>query len=143
LARGSFCSGRVPNDGQEARSRTTAPFQGLAELVAFDEGTFEKEGLAIEWAHRDKDAEKTAQLHITSHNGVTPFASHGKLLEQGKADLYNACECGNYSRVGNTGVASRQVGRRSIVTFAAHDPPLPTRYHLKTGQRGQRRTVDA
>ena len=122
---------------------TTAPFQGLAELVAYDEGLFEKEGLAIEWADRDKDAEKTAQLHITSHNGVTPFASHGKLLEQGKADLYNACECGNYSRVGSTGVASRQVGRRSIVTFAAHDPPLPTRYHLKTGQRGQRRTVDA
>jgi NitT/TauT family transport system substrate-binding protein len=98
---------------------TTAPFQGLAELVAYDEFLFEKEGLAIEWADRDKDAEKTAQLHITSHNGVTPFASHGKLLEQGKADLYNACECGNYSRVGSTGVASRQVGRRSIVTFAA------------------------
>jgi NitT/TauT family transport system substrate-binding protein len=98
---------------------TTAPFQGLAELVAYNEGLFEKEGLAIEWADRDMDAEKTAQLHITSHNGVTPFASHGKLLEQGKADLYNACECGNYSRVGNTGVASRQVGRRSIVTFAA------------------------
>jgi NitT/TauT family transport system substrate-binding protein len=98
---------------------TTAPFQGLAELVAYDEGLFEKEGLAIEWADRDKDAEKRAQLHITSHAGVTPFASHGKLLEQGKADLYNACECGNYSRVGSTGVASRQVGRRSIVTFAA------------------------
>jgi NitT/TauT family transport system substrate-binding protein len=98
---------------------TTAPFQGLAELVAYDEGLFEQEGLAIEWADRDKDAETTAQLHITSHAGVTPFASHGKLLEQGKADLYNACECGNYSRVGDTRVASRQVGRRSIVTFAA------------------------
>jgi NitT/TauT family transport system substrate-binding protein len=98
---------------------TTAPFQGLAELVAYDEGLFEKEGLAIEWADRDKDAEMAAQLHITSHAGVTPFASHGKLLEQGKADLYNACECGNYSRVGDTRVASRQVGRRSIVTFAA------------------------
>jgi NitT/TauT family transport system substrate-binding protein len=98
---------------------TTAPFQGLAELVAYDEGLFEKEGLAIEWADRDKDAETAAQLHVTSHAGVTPFASHGKLLEQGKADLYNACECGNYSRVGDTRVASRQVGRRSIVTFAA------------------------
>jgi NitT/TauT family transport system substrate-binding protein len=98
---------------------TTAPFQGLAELVAYDEGLFEQEGLAIEWADRDKDAETAAQLHVTSHAGVTPFASHGKLLEQGKADLYNACECGNYSRVGDTRVASRQVGRRSIVTFAA------------------------
>jgi NitT/TauT family transport system substrate-binding protein len=98
---------------------TTAPFQGLAELVAFDEGLFEKEGLAIAWADRDKDADTAAQLHVTSHAGVTPFASHGKLLEQGKADLYNACECGNYSRVGDTRVASRQAGRRSIVTFAA------------------------
>jgi NitT/TauT family transport system substrate-binding protein len=105
--------------GRKLVLETTAPFQGLAELVAFDEGLFEKEGLAIEWADRDKDADTAAQLHVTSHNGVTPFASHGKLLEQGKADLYNACECGNYSRVGNTGVGSRQLGRRSIVTFAA------------------------
>ncbi len=29
---------------------TTAPFQGLPELVADDEGLFEKEGLIIEWA---------------------------------------------------------------------------------------------
>ena len=92
------------------------------------------------WADRDKDAEKTAQLHITSHNGVTPFASHGKLLEQGKADLYNACECGNYSRVGSTGVASRQVGRRSIVTFAAlmvrGDSPVQTPQQLADRQIG-------
>src|SRR5262245_21234359 len=32
---------------------TTAPFQGLAELVAYDEGLFAKEGLQIEWADRD------------------------------------------------------------------------------------------
>jgi len=34
--------------------------------------------------HRSKDAPR--------------FASHGSQLEQGKADLYNACEWGNYSR---------------------------------------------
>jgi len=33
---------------------TTSPFQGLPELVAYDEGLFEKEGLAIEWADRDE-----------------------------------------------------------------------------------------
>jgi NitT/TauT family transport system substrate-binding protein len=119
---------------------TTAPFQGLAELVACEEGLFEKEGLDIEWADRDKDAEKAAQLHITSHNGVTPFSSHGKLLEQGKADLYNACECGNYSRVGDTRVASRQVGRRSIVTFAAlmvrADSPVQTPQQFANRQIG-------
>jgi ABC-type nitrate/sulfonate/bicarbonate transport system substrate-binding protein len=32
---------------------TTAPFQGLAELVAYDEGLFAKEGLTIEWADRE------------------------------------------------------------------------------------------
>ena len=41
------------------------------------------------------------------------------MMEQGQADLYNACEWGNYSRVETTKVGSRQVGRRSIVTFAA------------------------
>ena len=37
---------------------TTAPFQGLPELVAYDEGLFEKEGLGIEWVDRDQDAPK-------------------------------------------------------------------------------------
>ena len=71
---------------------TTAPFQGLAELVAYDEGLFEKEGLTIEWADREKGVDKTPQLHITNenHNEAPRFASHGRLLEEGKADLYNA-----------------------------------------------------
>jgi NitT/TauT family transport system substrate-binding protein len=61
-------------------------------------------------------------------------------LEQGKADLYNACEWGNYSRVGHTGVASRQIGRRSIVTFAAlvvrADSPVQTPQQLANRQIG-------
>ena len=36
------------------RLETTAPFQGLAELVAYDEGLFEKEGIQIEWMDREK-----------------------------------------------------------------------------------------
>jgi len=98
---------------------TTAPFQGLAELVAYDEGLFEKEGITIEWADREKGVDKSAQLHVTDHKDAPRFASHGKMMEQGKADLYNACEWGNYSRVEGTKVESRQVGRRSIVTYAA------------------------
>ncbi len=47
------------------------------------------------------------------------FGSHGTLLEQGKADMYNACEWGNYCRAGGTGVGSRQVGRRAIIAYAA------------------------
>jgi NitT/TauT family transport system substrate-binding protein len=98
---------------------TTAPFQGLPELVAYDEGLFEKEGLHIEWADRDKGVEKKTDTTITSQKGVDPFASHGRLLEQGQADMYNACEWGNYCRVQDTGVKSRQVGRRGIVTYGA------------------------
>jgi NitT/TauT family transport system substrate-binding protein len=41
------------------------------------------------------------------------------MLEQGKADMYNACEWGNYCRVQDTKVGSRQVGRRGIVSYAA------------------------
>ena len=98
---------------------TTAPFQGLPELVAYDEGLFAKEGLKIEWADREAGVEKKVEINVTSPKGVDPFASHGKLLEQGKADMYNACEWGNYCRVQETGIGSRQIGRRAIISYAA------------------------
>ena len=98
---------------------STAPFQGLPELVAYDEGLFATEGLAVEWADRDKGVEKKTDTGVTSPKGVDPFASHGRLLEQGQADMYNACEWGNYCRVQDTSIGSRQVGRRAIVTYAA------------------------
>jgi NitT/TauT family transport system substrate-binding protein len=101
------------------RLETTAPFQGLAELVAYDEGLFAKEGLEIEWMDREKGVDKSAQMHITNHKDTSRYLSHGKMMEQGMADLYNACEWGNYSRVETSKVGSRQVGRRSIVTYAA------------------------
>ena len=33
--------------------------------------------------------------------------------------MYNACEWGNYCRVGSTSAGSRQLGRRAIVSYAA------------------------
>jgi NitT/TauT family transport system substrate-binding protein len=98
---------------------TTSPFQGLPELVAFNEGLFEQEGLRIEWADRDEVGVKTADTSLTNPKGADPFGSHGTLFEQGKADMYNACEWGNYCRVGAAGIGSRQVGRRAIVAYAA------------------------
>jgi NitT/TauT family transport system substrate-binding protein len=98
---------------------TTAPFQGLPELVAYDEGLFAKEGLDIEWADREAGVEKKVEVNVTSPKGVNPFASHGKLLEQGKADMYNACEWGNYCRVQDTDQNSRQLGRRAIIAYSA------------------------
>jgi NitT/TauT family transport system substrate-binding protein len=121
---------------------TTAPFQGLAELVAYNEGLFEKEGLLIKWADRERGVDKRPQLDVTdvTGKGVNRYASHGKLLEEGKADLYNACEWGNYCRVESTKVGSRQIGRRSIVTFAAlvvrGDSPVQTPQQFANRQIG-------
>src|SRR5690606_15958495 len=97
---------------------STAPFQGLAELVAHREGLFEKEGLLVEFVDRDAGVDKSVQKDVNSPTGVNPFASHGKLFEQGQADMYNACELGNYSRVQDTSQGGRQLGRRAIVAFA-------------------------
>ena len=51
---------------------TTAPFQGLPELVAYDEGLFEKEGLIVEWADREKGVEKKVETEITSPKASIP-----------------------------------------------------------------------
>ncbi len=103
---------------------TTAPFQGLAELVAYEEGLFSLEGLEINWVDRDPTENnveiiKPTAIDIKNPSEVDPHSSHGKLFEQGKADMYNACEWGNYCRVQDSEVESgRQIGRRSIVSFA-------------------------
>ena len=55
------------------RLETTAPFQGLAELVAYDEGLFEKEGIQIEWMDREKGVDKSPQLHITDHKDASRY----------------------------------------------------------------------
>jgi NitT/TauT family transport system substrate-binding protein len=62
---------------------------------------------------------KSSDTSLTDVKRADPFASHGTLLEAGKADMYNACEWGNYCRVGDTAVGSRQIGRRAIITFGA------------------------
>ena len=95
---------------------TTAPFQGLPELVADQEGLFAKEGLTIEWVERESE-DKSTHIDVTGPKGLDPFSSHGKMLEQGKADIYNACEWGNYCRVQDTKVkAARSAGAASSPT---------------------------
>jgi NitT/TauT family transport system substrate-binding protein len=99
---------------------STAPFQGLPELVAYDEGLFAREGLDVVFADRDAGAEKRrTRADVTGPRGLDPFTSHGRLFEQGQADMYNACEWGNYCRVQETGVRSRQLGRRAIIAYGA------------------------
>src|SRR5947199_8468949 len=98
---------------------TTAPFQGLPELVAYDEGLFEEEGLRVEWADREQGVEKKVEAHVTSLKGVDPFTSHGRLFEQGRPNMCNACAWVNDGRVQDSGAGIRQIGRRGIVTFSA------------------------
>jgi NitT/TauT family transport system substrate-binding protein len=113
---------------------TSSPFQGLPELVAYDEGLFEQQGLAIAWVDRDEAGIKSADTSLTDVKGADRFVSHGTMLEAGKADMYNACEWGNYCRVGGTAVGSRQVGRRAILTYGAivvrPDSPVYTAQQL-------------
>jgi NitT/TauT family transport system substrate-binding protein len=97
----------------------TAPFQALPELVADAEGLFAKEGLTIRWVDTDEGIDHKAHTDVLDPRGLDPYRSHGRLLEQGKADMYNACEWGNYCRVQDTSVRSRQLGRRSVVSYAA------------------------
>src|SRR5436309_13444885 len=53
---------------------STAPFQGLPELVAYDEGLFEEEGRDIEWVDGDAGAEqKRTVSEVTSPRRANPL----------------------------------------------------------------------
>ena len=105
--------------GKRLELETTAPFQGLPELVAHDEGLFAAEGLEIVWVRRGENAPKQVDRSITDPLAVNPFGSHGSSVETGQAAMFNACEWGNYCRVEHTTTASRQLGRRAIITYGA------------------------
>jgi len=98
---------------------TTAPFQGLPELVAQNEGLFAAEGLEIEFVPRGENAPVRVDRTITQARGVDPFGSHGSSAEKGGAAMFNACEWGNYCRVEQSSVGGRQLGRRAIITYGA------------------------
>ena len=98
---------------------TTMPFQGLPELVAFNEGLFAAEGLEVEWAPRDRTTPKETDRSITNPNQVSSLLAHGSAAEESRASMYNACEWGNYRRSQDNRVGARQVGRRGIVAYGA------------------------
>jgi hypothetical protein len=52
---------------------TTAPFQGLPELVAYDEGLFKKEGLDVRWADRKEREGRKEQTDILNPAGLNPL----------------------------------------------------------------------
>jgi NitT/TauT family transport system substrate-binding protein len=105
--------------GKRLQLETTAPFQGLPELVADQEGLFAAEGLDVEWVRRGEKAPMQVDRSITRPELVSPFGSHGSSLEVGKAAMFNACEWGNYCRVEHSTTGGLQLGRRAIVTYGA------------------------
>ena len=98
---------------------TTAPFQGLPELVAYHEGLFAAEGLDVEFIERGQNAPRGADTNVTVADNTSPFNSHASSFETGNAGMYNACEWGNYRRVQDSSVHGRQIGRRAIVAYGA------------------------
>src|SRR5207247_815864 len=58
---------------------TTAPFQGLPELVAYHEGLFEREGLVVEWVDREAGAGRAARLPRL-HPAATGQPDHRRAL---------------------------------------------------------------
>ena len=82
---------------------------------------------------------KKTVIDVTSPRGLNPFTSHGRLFEQGQADMYNACEWGNYCRVQETGIKSRQLGRRAIIAYGAI--VVPPASPVYTPQQLANRTV--
>jgi NitT/TauT family transport system substrate-binding protein len=97
---------------------STAPFQGLPNWLRMTKAF--REGRPLDRVGRSREGRREEDRRLGDEpEGLNPFSSHGKLLELGQADMYNACEWGNYCRVQDTGVGSRQVGRRGIVTYGA------------------------
>src|SRR3954467_1539837 len=105
--------------GKRLELETTAPFQGLPELVAYDEGLFAAEGLDVVFVPRGENAPKEADRSITNAGQVSPLGSHGSSLETGKAAMFNACEWGNYGRAEQSATGGRQLGGRAIIAYGA------------------------
>src|SRR3954451_23349051 len=105
--------------GTRLELESTSPFQGLPELVAYDEGLFAAEGLDVAFVRRGEQAPTQVDRTITKAVQVSPFGSHGSSLETGKAAMFNACEWGNYGRAEQSASGGRQLGRRAIIAYGA------------------------
>lgn len=92
-------------------------YNGLDWLVALDEGLFAKEGLEVELiAH---GGERETNVSLTDWNKVRSNAGHAEAMERGGANIFNACEWGNYRRSQDSGVGCRQLGRRAAIVAGA------------------------
>ena len=115
--------------GKKLTVESSIPFNGLPELVALNEGLFEKEGLDVEFISHPGDEVLPSDTTITNPDAVSSLMGHGSKSETTEAELYNACEWGNYRRVQDTSVGAKQVGRRAMISVGAIVvPPSSTVY---------------
>ena len=99
---------------------TTAPFQGLPELVADREGLFEKEGLQIEWVERESDDKSTHVNVNTPGRGSTRSPATARCSEQVQGRHVQRLRMGQLlPRPGHMGRQPPGRRRRGIVTYAA------------------------
>ena len=98
---------------------TTSPFQGLAELVAYDEGLFAKEGVQVEWADRDEAGIKTADTRSRMSKAPIRSAATARCSSRARPTCTMPANGATTAAPARTSVGSRQVGRRAIVTYAA------------------------
>ena len=100
---------------------TTAPFQGLPELVAYDEGLFEKEGLAVEWADREKGVEKKVEHHDhRARRASIPSPAMASCSSRARRTCTTPANGEITAVCGSTSAGSRQLGRRAIVCLRGH-----------------------
>src|SRR5215813_7337571 len=88
-------------------------YNGLDWLIALDEGLLAKEGLEVALiAH---GGEPETNVRVSDWNQVPSNRGHAEAVERGSANIFNACEWGNYRRSQDTAVGCRQLGRRASI----------------------------
>jgi NitT/TauT family transport system substrate-binding protein len=95
-----------------------SPFNGLDWIVARDEGLLEKEGLNVEFIDHGTPTETDLSL-TNAWNQVSSARGHAEAAERGAANMFNACEWGNYRRSQDSTVGALQIGRRACTPCGA------------------------
>jgi len=83
--------------------------------------------------------EQDTNVNVTDWNDVRSNAGHAEAVERGSANIFNACEWGNYRRSQDTGVGCRQLGRRASVVAGA--VAVPSDSDIYTPQQLANRTI--
>jgi len=93
------------------------PYNGLTWMVAKDEGLFDREGLDVEFV--DHGISIGTDVTIQDWDLVSSLRGHGEAVERGAANIFTACEWGNYRRAQDTAQGALQLDRRAEIACGA------------------------